>query len=52
MSWTMIDEDSDIIYVRAIIDTKMHADEVRELITALEKRLPKEPTDVRPTPDV
>ena len=41
MTWTLVD-DSDRIHVRAIIDTKTGANEIRDLITALEKRLTKE----------
>jgi cytochrome c-type biogenesis protein CcmH/NrfG len=50
--WTVVDEENDIIHVRAIIHADAQQDELRKLIAALEKRLTKEPTDVRPTPDV
>lgn len=53
--WTLVDDDNDIIHVRAILNTATQADEIRNLITALEKRLPKDKPDatgsavVRPT---
>ena len=52
MTWTLVDDTIDRIHVRAIIDTKTEANEIRDLITALEKRLTKEPADVRPDADV
>ena len=52
MTWTVVDDESKTIHVRAIIHADAQQDELRKLITALEKRLAKEPGDVRPTPDV
>ena len=51
--WTLTDGDNDIIHVRAIISTTEQQDQLRNLITALEKRLPKEKPDERtPVADV
>jgi Spy/CpxP family protein refolding chaperone len=41
--WTLTDDDNDIINVRAILSTVHQQDQIRNLITALEQRLPKEP---------
>ena len=51
--WTVTD-DNEIIHVRAIISTTEQQDQLRNLITALEKRLTKEKlTDERtPVADV
>lgn len=51
MTWTVSQDDNDTIHVRAIIDSDQ-GKELRDLIHALEKRLPKETTDVRPDADV
>jgi hypothetical protein len=51
MTWTLVDDTIDRIHVRAIIDTKTEANEIRDLIAALEKRLTKEESNER-TPDV
>jgi hypothetical protein len=45
--WTLVDEENDIIHVRAVIHKQAQQSEIRDLITALEKRLPKEPPDER-----
>ena len=51
--WTLVDDD-DVIQVRASLDASTQQDEIRKLIAALEKRLPKEKlTDERaPIADV
>lgn len=46
MSYTVVD-DGDTIQVRASIDRNKQQDELRALIAALEKRLPKEPLHER-----
>ena len=51
--WTLVDDDNDIIQVRASLHLLRDLEELRKLITALEKRLTKEPTDERtPVADV
>ena len=52
--WTLVDDDNDIIQVRASINASTQQDELRKLIAALEKRLTKERlTDERtPATDV
>ncbi len=52
VSWTVTDDDNDVIHVRASINTKTEANEARDLIAALEKRLTKEPVNDRPNADV
>ena len=53
MPWTLTHEDNAVVHVRAVIDLKTQSNEIRDLITALEKRLPKEPADERtPVADV
>ena len=42
MPWTLTHEDNDVVHVRAVIDLKTQSNEIRDLITALEKRLTKE----------
>jgi hypothetical protein len=60
MSWTVTDDDNDIIQVRASINVQTQQDELRDLIYALDRRLrvpdatillpTKEPTNGTPTP--
>lgn len=38
LMWTLVDDDNDIIHVRAILNTKSQADEIKALILALVKR--------------
>jgi hypothetical protein len=52
LMWTVVDEENDIIHVRAIIHADAQQNELRKLIAAPEKRLTKETTDVRPPSDV
>ena len=53
MPWTLTHEDNAVVHVRAVIDLKTQSNEIRDLITALEKRLSKENTDERtPVADV
>jgi hypothetical protein len=47
MAWTLVDEENDIIHVRAILSTRTEADEIRKLINALERRIRKELPDAR-----
>lgn len=44
--WTL-STDNDTINVRAVIDVKTQQHEIRDLITALEKRITEEKTDER-----
>ena len=46
--WTLVDDDNDVIQVRASLNASTQQDEIRKLIAALEKRLTKEPADDRP----
>lgn len=41
MSWTLVDDIGPTIHVRAILHVDKQQDEIRALITALEKRLTK-----------
>ena len=47
MPWTLTHEDNAVVHVRAVIDLKTQSNEIRDLITELEKRLSKENTDER-----
>ena len=40
--WTLVDDVNDTIQVRASLNVNTQQDEIRNLITALEKRLTKE----------
>lgn len=52
MSWTVTDDDNDIIQVRASINVKSQQDELLALVESLQKRMskaidkPKEPSNV------
>jgi hypothetical protein len=51
--WTIVDDDNDVIHVRASLSLLRDLEELRKLIAALEKRLTKETTDERtPAADV
>ena len=47
--WTLTDDDSDIINIRAVLHVSTQQDEIRNLIAALEKRLTKEKLTDDPT---
>lgn len=41
MTWTLTDDDNDVVQVRASIDAKNHPEEITALIDALVKRATK-----------
>ena len=47
MTWTIADDENDVIHIRAILSLRTDADEVRKLINALERRIRKELPDAR-----